>query len=120
MCTMPTVDLLDFAALTAPIPGDDPAGSLGEFYSVRRLLDEWRTSHDPEQYQEGTPEREQEGREPNWSKIVSETKSQLQGKCKHLLYSVRMCEALVMQSGFAGIRDGLKLVKLLFVDCWDR
>lgn len=117
---MPTADLLDFATLTQPISGDDPAGGTGDFYNVRRLLDECRTSHDPEQYQPGTPEREQEKRDPNWPKIISETKSQLSSKCKHLVYAVRLCEALAMQAGFAGVRDGMKLLKLLLSDCWDR
>ncbi|MBX7103482.1 MAG: type VI secretion system ImpA family N-terminal domain-containing protein [Gemmataceae bacterium] len=117
---MPTADLLDFAALAAPIPGDEPAGTAGDFYTVRRLLDECRTSHDPEQFPPGTPEREQEKRDPNWPKIISEAKSHLSTKCKHLVYAVRMCEGLVMQFGFAGVRDGLKLLHVLMSECWDR
>jgi predicted component of type VI protein secretion system len=117
---MPTADLIDFAALTAPIPGDEPAGSLGDFYTVRRLLDDCRTSHDPEQFPEGSPERLDPKRDPNWAKIISETRNQLTSRCKHLVYAVRMCEGLVMQAGFAGVRDGLKLLKLLMTDCWDR
>src|ERR1700730_17801511 len=116
---MPSPELLDFAALTGPIPGDDPAGNTGDFYTVRRFLDEARTSHDPEQYQQGSPEREQEKREPNWPKILQETKTNLTSKCKHLVYAVRMAEALVMHNGFPGVRDGIKLLRLLFADCWD-
>ncbi len=117
---MPSPDLLDFAALIAPIPSEDPAGGTGDFYSVRRLLDECRTSHDPSQYQQGSPEREQEKRDPNWPKIIQETRVQLTSKCKHLVYAVRMAEALIMQNGFPGVRDGMKLVRLMFSDCWDR
>lgn len=117
---MPSPELLDFAALTAPIPGDDPAGNTGDFYNVRRDLDEARTSHDPEQFKPGTPEREQPKRDPNWHKIISEAKSNLSSKCKHLVYAVRMTEALVMQNGFPGVRDSMKLLRLLFTDCWDR
>ncbi len=117
---MPSPDLLDFAALTAPIATEDPAGGTGDFYTVRRLLDECRTSHDPAQYQQGSPEREQEKRDPNWPKIIQETRAQLTSKCKHLVYAVRLTEALVMQNGFAGVRDGMKLVRLMFADCWDR
>jgi type VI secretion system protein ImpA len=117
---MPSPDLLDFAALTAPIPGDDPAGNTGDFYNVRRLLDEARTAHDPAQFQKGSPEREQEKRDPNWNKIIQEAKSNLASKCKHLVYAVRMAEAMVMQNGFAGVRDSMKLLRMMFTDCWDR
>lgn len=117
---MPSPDLLDIAALTAPIPGDDPAGDTKDFYTLRRTLDECRTEHDPEQYPQGTPEREQPKREPNWVKIQQETKEALGKRCKHILYAVRLAEALVMQSGFAGVRDGMKLLKQLVAECWDR
>jgi hypothetical protein len=117
---MPSSEVLDFAALTAPIPGEDPAGGTGDFYTVRRFLDEARTSHDPEQFPQGSPEREQEKREPNWPKIIQEAKSNLASKCKHLVYAVRLSEAMLMQNGFAGVRDSMKLLRLLFSDCWDR
>lgn len=117
---MPSPDLLDFAALTAPIPGEDPAGGTGDFYTVRRTLDDCRSSHDPSQYKPGTPEHEQEKRDPNWQKIIQESKGQLGPKCKHLVYAVRMCEALLMQHSFAGVRDGMKLLRMMFTDCWDR
>lgn len=117
---MPSPDLLDFAALIAPIPGDDPAGSDTGFYATRDTLNECRTSHDPSQYQPGSPERQQEKRDPNWSKIIQETKSQLTGKCKHIFYAVRLAEALVVQHGLLGVRDGLKLLRLFITDCWDR
>jgi len=117
---MPSPDLVDFEALTAPIPGDDPAGDPKDFFLLRRTLDECRTEHDPSQYPEGTPEHEQEKRDANWNKIFQETKSALTGKCKHLLYAVRMTEALVMMNGFAGVRDSMKLLRLLVENAWDR
>src|SRR5205085_11655440 len=71
-------------------------------------------------YPPGTPEREQPGREANWARIIQDTKTALEGKCKHVLYAVRLAEALAVQSGFAGVRDGMKLLHLLFAECWDR
>lgn len=117
---MPTADLLEFDAIVAPIAGDDPAGDPKDFFMLRRTLDECRTEHDPSQYPEGTPEHEQEKRDANWGKILQEARSALTSKCKHILYAVRICEALVMMHGFAGVRDGMKLCRRLVEDCWDR
>jgi type VI secretion system protein ImpA len=116
---MPTADLLDFDSLLAPIPGDNPAGANLD-YELRRRLDEMRTEFDPSQYQEGSPEREQPKREANWGGIAEQTKQTLTRKSKHILYAARLVEAMAMLHSFAGVRDGMKLLRLMVTDCWDR
>ncbi|MFL5330206.1 MAG: ImpA family type VI secretion system protein [Gemmataceae bacterium] len=116
---MPTADLLDFDSLIAPIPGDNPAGSNLD-YELRRKLDEYRTEFDPAQYGEGSPEREQPKREANWGGVIEQTKSMLSKKSKHILYAARLTEALTMVHSFGGVRDGIKLLRRMFAECWDR
>jgi type VI secretion system protein ImpA len=41
-------------------------------------------------------------------------------KSKDLLAAARLCEALVMQDRFAGLRDGLEMLRRLASDAWDR
>jgi type VI secretion system protein ImpA len=105
--------------LIAPIPGDNPAGANLD-YELRRKLDEFRTEFDPAQYGEGSPEREQPKREANWAGVIEQTKSMLSKKSKHILYAARLAEAITMAHSFAGVRDGIKLLRLMFVECWDR
>src|SRR5262249_9209323 len=44
----------------------------------------------------------------------------LREKSKDLLIAAKMTEALVRVHGFAGLRDGLHLLRRMVADCWDR
>ena len=54
---------------------------------------------------------------PPWSGWRSET---LTGTSKDLLVAARLTEALTKEHGFGGLRDGLRLMRRLVAECWDR
>jgi type VI secretion system protein ImpA len=102
---------LDVEALIAPIPGDNPAGK-PLLDSVRLRLDEDRKEADP--LDPSTADRK-----ANWPGIVALAKTTLADGSKDLLVAVRLVEALVRKNDFVGLRDGIKLLRLLVDNCWD-
>lgn len=116
---MPSEPVLDVPALLAPIPGDDPAGGPTPF-DVRQKLDEGRKEVDPSTFAADDPMRPTEFQHADWSGIVKIAKDSLTTKSKDLLVGARLTEALVKVHGFAGLRDGLKLLTGMLTECWDR
>jgi type VI secretion system protein ImpA len=107
---------LDFAALTAPIPGDNPRGAPVPF-EIRRKLEESRI----EDFEPPTPKPDGwTPKKADWAGIVKLTQEMLAKTSKDLLVSARLTEALVKLHGFAGLRDGLRLMRELVEQCWDR
>lgn len=116
---MATEPLLDFDALTAPISGADPAGA-GTPFTVRNQLDEARKELDPSTFAPDDPMRPSEFQRADWGLIIRLAQDSLRNNAKDLLVAARLVEALVKVHGFAGLRDGLKLLTLLVRDCWER
>jgi type VI secretion system protein ImpA len=115
---MPTPPLFDFDALLAPLPGDSPAGRPVPF-DLRRRFEEGRKEV------EVTPYRPEEGSErvvqpPDWASVVRLATEVLTATSKDLMTAARLTEALVMTEGFAGLRDGLCLLRRMMEECWDR
>jgi type VI secretion system protein ImpA len=115
---MPSPPAIDIESFLAPISADNPAGEkLPD--EVNRNLNEFRRI-----VQEA--ERAEDNKEAEWDKVIELAKETLLHKSKHLRPAVRLTEALVRQNhkdqivGYAGLRDGLKLVRRLIEDCWDR
>jgi type VI secretion system protein ImpA len=111
--------LLEFDALVAPIPGDNPAGGPVPF-DVRGQLEEDRREENPSDYAEDDPMRPEQFKKADWPHIIRLGQETLAQTSKDLLLAARMTEALVKQNGFAGLRDGLRLMRLLVEKCWDR
>jgi type VI secretion system protein ImpA len=111
--------LLDFHALIAPIPGDSPAGSSVPF-AVREKLEECRKEIDPADFAPDDPLRPESFQKANWDGIVCLAQETLTETSKDLLVAARLTEALVREHGFAGLRDGLHLLRELTAQCWDR
>ena len=116
---MPDEPLIDVDALTAPIPGDDPAGGTTPF-AVREELDKARKELDPATFDADDPMRPTEFQRADWSQVVKVASDCLRTKSKDLLVAARLTEALVELHGFAGLRDGLRLLAALLGDPWDR
>src|SRR5436190_1554738 len=114
---MASPPLLDIAALTAPIPGDEPAGPPVPF-EIRSQLEEDRKEEDPADYAPDDPMRPEEPKRANWSGIIRISQDTLTEKSKDLLVAARLTEALTKQHGFAGLRDGLHLMRELVQNCW--
>jgi type VI secretion system protein ImpA len=111
--------ILDFESLLAAIPGPNPAGvSLSP--EVRRVLDEKRKDKDPKKYAANDPCRPEKYQPPDWAGIVEVAQESLARNSKDLLLAARLTDALVKQHGFAGVRDGLRLLRRLVSECWDR
>jgi type VI secretion system protein ImpA len=105
-------EALDAEALIAPIPGDNPAGK-PLLDSVQLQLDEFRKEPIP-----GDPSTAD--RKANWAGIISLAKTTLTDTTKDLLVAVRLVEALPRKKDFVGLLDGIKLLRLLVENCWDR
>ena len=116
---MPTPPLLDLDALTAPIPGPQPAGKAVPF-AVREQLETARKDVDPRTFDKGDPLRPTEEQRADWSLIVRLASETLAQTSKDLLIAARLTEALTKRHGFAGARDGLALLRRLVEECWDR
>lgn len=116
---MASPPLLPFEDLTAPIPGDEPAGESVPF-SIRQKLEEHRKEVNPADFAADDPLRPAEPKRANWPGIIDLARETLTKTSKDLLVAARLTEALVKQHGYAGARDGLHLLRLLTEECWDR
>jgi type VI secretion system protein ImpA len=112
-------ELLDFPALLAPIPGGQPAGTSVPF-AIREQLEKARKEEDPDDYAPDDPRRPDKRTGADWATILRLTQSVLQQQSKDLQMAARLTEALLKSHGFAGLRDGLRLLRLLVEQCWDR
>ena len=115
---MPSPPLFDVEALLAPVPGSNPAGRSVPF-EVRRQLDEARKEVNPADYAADDPMRPAEPVRADWPLIVRLTKKTLAETSKDLLIAARLTEALTKAHGYAGVRDGLTLLRRLIEACWD-
>src|ERR1043165_7871626 len=108
--------LLDIAALTAPIPGDQPAGMrLGA--EVRKKMEDARKEFEPNP---DDPSKPPVPKKPDWGAIVRLATDSLEKRSKDLLAVVRLTEALAKRDGFAGLRAGFEFLRTFMTECWDR
>ena len=116
---MPGEPLIEFAALLEPIPGDDPSGSSLPF-AAKQKLEEDRKEIDPSQWAADDPQRPENPKRADWPAIIGLATETLTETSKDLLVAARLTEALTHVHGFAGLRDGLHLLRELITTCWDR
>jgi len=109
---MASPPVLNSEPLLAPIPGDNPAGGAIPF-EIREKLEEGRKEINLEDFDKNDPARPTEAKKADWSGIIRLAQETLSKTSKDLLISARLTEALVKQHGFAGLRDGLHLMRLL-------
>jgi type VI secretion system protein ImpA len=111
-----TTPILEFDALTSPIEGEQPAG-FRLAADVRKKMEDARKEFEPNP---DDPSGPPVPKKPDWPAIIRLATDNLSTKSKDLLAAVRLVEALAKHDGYAGVRDGLKLLRLLVSDCWDR
>jgi type VI secretion system protein ImpA len=116
---MATEPLLAFDELLAPIPGDDPAGEAVGF-AVRAEMEEARKEIDPADFDADDPLRPTEAKKADWKGIARAATKTLTETSKDLLVAARLTEALTKLHGYAGLADGLQLMRRLLAECWDR
>jgi len=118
---MPSPDVLDFAKLLAPIPGDKPvgtdlranAGPTSLYYQVKDGRNNARAA---ERRMEGGLE---DATPPDWKSVSAAATKALAESTKDLEVAAYLIEALCRTHGFAGLRDGFKLARGLVEQFWD-
>jgi type VI secretion system protein ImpA len=108
--------ILDIAALTAPISEDQPAG-VRLLSDVRKKMEEGRKEFEANP---DDPSGAPIPKKPDWPGIVKLASDSLTKTSKDLLAAVRLVEAVTKRDGFAGLRDGLGLLRTMVAECWDR
>src|ERR1700720_2857497 len=126
---MASPPILDYDMLLAPIEGPDPAGESLPF-QVRKKLDDARKEINPNQFAADDPRRPEQPQPADWPGIEQLAQETLAQTSKDLMVAARLTEALVkhhdrevagrLYTGFGGLRDGLRLLRRLAQECWDR
>jgi type VI secretion system protein ImpA len=120
---MATLDILDFERLLAPIPGDNPAGeALRENYSPNSSYSAIKTAREAARAAERNIVWE--GDEPvgspaDWDPVLKIGPKILAEESKDLEVAAWLTEALIREHGFAGLRDGFRLMRELAENFWD-
>ncbi len=98
-------ETIDIEALLAPIAGENPAG-----VDLRweRIFDEIKAAR-----------RGGEEKEPEFAKIIELATTALANRSKDLQLAAYLTEALVQTRGFAGLRDGFRLLTALLEEYWE-
>ena len=115
----PRAALVDFETLLAPIDREAPAGGPVP-YELKDQLEQCRKEDNPSDYADDDPMRPEQFRKADWPKIIALARDILTTTSKDLLTAARLTEALTQVHAFAGLRDGLRLLRLLIEQCWDR
>jgi type VI secretion system protein ImpA len=108
----------EIESLLAPLTGDDPAGAPVP-YGVREELDEARKEINPDDFPPDYPGRP-ELKRADWPGIVRRCTDLLERSSKDLMVGARLAEALVKEHGFAGAHSGMRILRGLAEDAWDR
>jgi type VI secretion system protein ImpA len=128
---MATDPILDIELLSAPISEEQPAGPYWRddddcrnnlFPAVDSAMREARINERKRKevalFPEGSLER-QKYKDPDWSAVVDFGQKLLQ-RSKDLWVAAWLAEAVARQSGFPGLRDGLRLINQLCDKYWDQ
>jgi len=108
-----SVATLDFERLLSPIAGDNPCGENLRWDPVWDELSQLRKTWKD-------PLDSSADKLPEWPKVVDVATDTLATKTKDLLIAGWLTEALLRESGFAGFRDGLKLIHGFVERFWDQ
>lgn len=117
---MATPDVLDFAQLTSPIPGDHPTGiDLRSDAAANSLYYAIRDARQAARAAERLAQANGETSTADWKPVMKLVPQVLVEKSKDLEMTAYFIEALVRKHGFAGVRDGYRLVRELVNGYWD-
>lgn len=128
---MPSSDVLDFAALLAPISAEQPTGPAlrgsdnelnSLFYEISDARKEARNlERQQSEYEmlQGTANAAPAPKRADWVKVVELGKNIIATKSKDMWVAAWMLEGMCRTEGYAGLRDGFKLVRRLCETFWD-
>ena len=109
------VPLLDFDRLLAPVSEDRPSGDSLQYSGLFDEIREARRADDV--LEQGDWKREL--KVADWDEAVALATEAVLTKTKDLQVGAWLAEGLTMLHGFAGARDGLKLMKALHEQFWE-
>ena len=109
------VPLLDFDRLLAPVSEDRPSGESLQYSGLFDEIREARRADDV--LEQGDWKREL--KVADWDEAVALSTDALLTKTKDLQVGAWLAEGLTMLHGFAGARDGLRLMKGLHQQFWE-
>ncbi len=119
---MQTPEVVNIQTLLAPVPGSSPTGtdprsdmsSVAAFQRLRDLRAQARA-------QERAADAEEDAAQPTaeWRQIVAAAGEILAGQSKDLEVAAMMVEGLTRLHGYAGLRDGFRLLHALVERHWD-
>lgn len=107
--------VLDFDALLAPISEDSPSGENLRYSGIYDEIAEARRADDA--LVQG--EWQSELKTADFRKVIETATDALTNKAKDLQIAAWLSESLVMQYGFLGLRDGIRLMTALQDQFWD-
>lgn len=122
---MPFPEVLTFARLLAPIPGDKPTGTdlradtspTSDYYAIRDARK--RASDIERKLDKGVDKGDDTPEPPDWRPVVERATKVLEEKTKDLELAAYLIEALVRTKGFPGLRDGYRLARELVERFWE-
>ena len=116
---MPESLSLDIDSLLLPIPGDKPAGDATAYpYRLREKLSDLRIEERAEDFDEAT--RPPQLKRADFASVIRLGTIALTKEAKDLRIACHLIEALTKTQGFIGLQQGLRLLKRLLSECWDR
>jgi type VI secretion system protein ImpA len=107
--------VVDLPALTQPIPGENPSGQYLRYSGLYDEVGEARRRDDDAN--QGVWQTEL--KVANYRRVIELVTPALTTQTKDLQLTVWLTEALIKEYGFAGLRDGLKLLQGLQETFWD-
>jgi type VI secretion system protein ImpA len=109
---MATSETIEIDRLLAPIPGDNPGGESLLYSDVYDKIQEARRGS-------GRSQLETDLKPPDWRAVIRLGSDALAGRSKDLQIAVWLVDALTRMDGFAGLRDGLRVLRGLHERFWD-
>jgi type VI secretion system protein ImpA len=104
--------VVDLEQLLAPVPGENPCGENLRWDPVYDEIKQGRREEDKDALGGGPTQA-------NWELVISKASELLGQRSKDLMLAGYLLEALLQRHGFAGLRDGLKVVNALIESFWD-
>lgn len=121
---MASPEVLDFERLLAPIPGDNPAGvAIREDFSPKSVYyaikDARAAARAAERSVLWDDEEDTQADRPDWRPVLELGPKILAEQSKDLEIAAWLVEALIRKHGYAGLRDGFRLIRQLVESFWD-
>ncbi len=125
---MASPEVLDFERLLAPVPGENPAGEdlrndLAHDSVYRQIRAAREKAREAERRHVYADEDEQDvprGDPPDWKPLLKLAPNVIAEQSKDLELAAILTEALVRKHGYAGLRDGFRLLRELVDRYWDQ